>query len=752
MSDKINSSKNYVISFSSLPSSSYLIENGNVFSFGRNDAFQLGQKDTSARYEPTFVQLISKVKSVGAGYQHTLFLLETGEVYFVGGGPYIQNKFVKNPSLLEGAPKKVKFVSAGFSHSMLIDENNILWAFGTNSYGELGSGDEKPSFIPVKVALPSNTTVLSVSCGANFTVCITSNHEAFSWGTNTLGQLGVKSNDPKKTIPSKIEFQDQKKITSIACGRDHCLALNEDGIIYSWGCNNDGQLGLNHLNSRNTPSLIVLSNVIVISAGWCHSLALKKENNHNSLWGWGLNSSGQLGTASDTHKKQPSQITFFDESKSPKTIACGNCHSFATTQNNDLYAWGYNGYGQLGFKDTITRVNPTLLMSNSNYHFGEQHQFNEKQNNQVQTLGQNLKILELNQDKESRFEFAQVEEIDIRSKIRLIIQGLHTNPIFDENQNCYQIKISKFVQNIIEPNSKISGCFYVKEKVLAEYLTKQLHLLSVDIENFTIWIKIYEFYKINSFKIIKSCLTCFLNSKFNTDHSNYLAACTFIVTQKDLDCEIFKILGSKLFSFFNPLQKKEPEVLKNAIRILGDIYIEIMNCETVLDNIGNEFIPDPKNIIVDSSTVQCFSQFKGKELFVDEKEYTMEQFCMLIAFENFEIDLKYSCGNLSNQSFDSTKKLLSKLNSHNQLIFLFPKSVSRLTTILSKGDDFFPSIKQIFGNSQQINLETISNLSPFVEKFLSSPKTFVLNPNYWTLPPLLREYLQSHLNLSFRKN
>ncbi len=126
-----------------------------------------------------------EVIAVGAGYQHTLFLLKSGQVYFCGGGPYIQHKFVKNPAPLENAPKIVKQV-AGFSHSMLIDDDGILWGFGTNSYGELGTGDEKPSFTPLKVAFPEPTKVKTVACGANFTVCITTEGKVYSWGTNTL--------------------------------------------------------------------------------------------------------------------------------------------------------------------------------------------------------------------------------------------------------------------------------------------------------------------------------------------------------------------------------------------------------------------------------------------------------------------------------------------------------------------------------------------------------------------------------------
>ena len=158
---------------------------------------------------------------------------------------------------------------------------------------------------------------------------------------------------------------DSKRIfDSIACGRDHTAALGNDGKVWTWGCNNDGQLGLGHLNSRNHPNPVIFSEGVKIkkiASGWCHSIALDEQGR---VWGWGLNSSGQLGASDQAMKKSPIQISIKDYSGKDIEIAdivCGNCHSFFITKDNKVYATGYNGYGQLGFGDAVTKTKATEL-------------------------------------------------------------------------------------------------------------------------------------------------------------------------------------------------------------------------------------------------------------------------------------------------------------------------------------------------------------------------------------------------------
>lgn len=753
-----------VISFSSLPSSSYFIDKGNVFSCGRNDAFQLGQKDTSARYTPTMVQLHPTnptVVSVGAGYQHTLFLLKSGEVYFVGGGPYIQNKFVKNPAILENAPKYVKIVSAGFSHSMLIDEDNVLWGFGTNSYGELGTGDEKPSFAPLKVAFPSPTTVKAVACGANFTVCITSNDEVYSWGTNTLGQLGVKSNDPKKIIPTKVEFPDTKKIVSVACGRDHCLALNEDGIVHSWGCNNDGQLGLGHLNSRNTPSQVGLDNVIAVAAGWCHSLALKKEQKgNNSLWGWGLNSSGQLGITDQSLKKQPWHISFFDEAKSVLNIACGNCHSFAVTTTQDLYAWGYNGYGQLGFGDAVTKVQPTLLRSNSSWHFGIKPSNavsgnTTSESTSVTTTTTPTTITTVTPKIDSTKPVEPIVEIsndDLVKNIEKVVKTLYVEPETkkkDDETFVSKIEISSFVQklrfgipNLI--NGELNCNLHA-----AKFITKTLHFMDISDNDFDLkeMILTYNFIVLQfknhlySLQVLKMSALKQIHKLLAVDINNYESICELIL--KNSDSCLLEILLTEFQSFFKSIinmdcNSTKDQVLKKLSNS-PDLF-RLLYSKSGYKYKEMTFCIDLVNFVIDKDTCSVFLKDCKLDSDLCSTEYQYLFDC--IAYQIFNVS------KLKHYSPSEAKKavqFLSQKEVHQNFNICF----TLLNDISLQDDLFFEKLNKMFLGYSKPTLDQsmIVQMKEFVTRFEMDPIFYLENDKFLTLHFLAQNFFNQKLTI-----
>lgn len=186
----------------------------------------------------------------------------------------------------------------------------------------------------------------------------------YSFGTNSLGQLGLKSVDQKKYVPSLIEFGTEL-IVNISCGRDHALALTKKGIVYSWGCNNDGQLGLGHLNSKNYPVAIDPKLFVCksIASGWCHSIILTMDE---TIYSFGLNSSGQLGIATLSMSSSPQ---FVAKESNIKEIYCGNCHVLTMNGNGIIKVWGYNGYGQLGLGDIISRNIPIPLDTKIKFSF-----------------------------------------------------------------------------------------------------------------------------------------------------------------------------------------------------------------------------------------------------------------------------------------------------------------------------------------------------------------------------------------------
>ena len=124
--------------------------------------------------------------------------------------------------------------------------------------------------------------------------------KVWAWGDNDNGQLGIGNTDDQYTPQEVIfQFQQGEKIVQIAAGGHHSLSLDDAGHVWSWGLNDEGQLGIESTNNESTPVQVkdssgysILENIIYIAAGAKHSLAVTEDGN---VWAWGWNEDGQVG-------------------------------------------------------------------------------------------------------------------------------------------------------------------------------------------------------------------------------------------------------------------------------------------------------------------------------------------------------------------------------------------------------------------------------------------------------------------------
>lgn len=159
----------------------------------------------------------------------------------------------------------------------------------------------------------------------------------YAWGKNDEGQVGDGTN-ADRTYPRHVTHAD---IIAISGGERHSLALKSDGTVWAWGDNVYGQLGDETTIDSNMPVQVRgLKDVIAIAAGAYHSLALKKDN---TVWAWGSNGSGELGDGTYENKNKPVQVL-----EDVKAVAAGYSHSLALKKNETVWAWGDNLHGQLG--------------------------------------------------------------------------------------------------------------------------------------------------------------------------------------------------------------------------------------------------------------------------------------------------------------------------------------------------------------------------------------------------------------------
>lgn len=143
----------------------------------------------------------------------------------------------------------------------------------------------------------------------------------------------------------KLEYPGPLSVTMVAVGADFALVLGSCGIVWSWGNNNHGQLGLGDLTTTSEPTPVDALcglNVVRVSAGNWHSAAVTQ---YQDLYCWGWNNDGQLGLPKEvTVETLP--VLLFDCDISVRDVQCGARHTAVLTTDNDLIIWGYNKYGQ----------------------------------------------------------------------------------------------------------------------------------------------------------------------------------------------------------------------------------------------------------------------------------------------------------------------------------------------------------------------------------------------------------------------
>ena len=156
----------------------------------------------------------------------------------------------------------------------------------------------------------------------------------------------------QRTAAEDWELYSSTKNVQVAAGYEHVLVLKENGTVWSWGRNNEGELGDNTQETRSVPKQIIgLTNIVQIAAGEMYSMALK---NDGTVWTWGKNQNGQLGDGTYTTRKLPVKVTGIS---AVKEIEAGYAHSMAVTEDGKLYSWGSNKTGQLGGSGTAAGGN-----------------------------------------------------------------------------------------------------------------------------------------------------------------------------------------------------------------------------------------------------------------------------------------------------------------------------------------------------------------------------------------------------------
>jgi alpha-tubulin suppressor-like RCC1 family protein len=265
---------------------------GQAVAAGGNANGQLGDGTHDAHRAPILVSALgSNVTQVAAGTGFGVALLADGTVWTWGRNDVGQlaDGTVADSPIPRQVPNLpgITQISAGGQHVMALAADGTVWSWGGNLSGQVGVGYRVAVTSPVAVAGLSDFPVTQVSAGDAYSLAVGPNGNVVAWGDNYVGELGSGGANVSADYPVRV--RDLSGVIQVAAGKQHALALRNDGSVWTWGA-------IGHLVYAVPQRVSELpQGVTQVAAGGGDSFAVTSDMQGVSVWAWGSNRDGRLG-------------------------------------------------------------------------------------------------------------------------------------------------------------------------------------------------------------------------------------------------------------------------------------------------------------------------------------------------------------------------------------------------------------------------------------------------------------------------
>jgi len=317
------------------------------------------------------------------------------EVYTVGNTRSLPRVFD-----IEGLQQTtLQQVECGEDFSLALSANGELYAWGDANYGKLAApaSAEMPTDddnlpyqpLPERVHGFGGCRIVQLACGSNHSLALTEGGRVWAWGGAVFGRLGPadissmpldEDGDPFQPEPVRVDGFGEHRLSFIACGNIHNLAVTREGLVFAWGGAHYGLLGIADAEGNERleslprdegsgqpfqpqPSILdaMSSEVVVqVSCGSAHNFAVTQEG---EVWAWGGAKYGRLGLPlkqlesmptdedGDPYQPRPVKLNTFPKFTRIRIAACGEWHSLCLSDDGSLFAFGSAEKGRLGLAD-----------------------------------------------------------------------------------------------------------------------------------------------------------------------------------------------------------------------------------------------------------------------------------------------------------------------------------------------------------------------------------------------------------------